>query len=520
MAMKKIGLLALYDLNSFSVRTLHSVLKKKGFDVESLFFKCENPNNTMTKPSEEEMNSLIMFIESKKYEIIGVSVRSSLFSVAGEIAMRLKKLGNPPLVVFGGIQSTLNPEKCLKYADVATIGEGEWAFSDVCKGTPLKKIKNIFYKSKGNIIKNKFGFLEEDLDKIPFPDFLDKSKYFFNEGKIRPMKTREYKTRYSLMTSRGCPFSCTYCCNSTLRKMCHGKYLRRRSVNNVIAELKIAKRNFPNILYVSFLDDVFTFDEKWVREFSIKYKREINLPFYCYTHSKMCREVVIRDLENAGLKNTTMGVQSFSEEIRKGCYERDEKNVDILKSAKILKKFGIHFALDIIMDNPLETEEDLKINLNWLLKIPAPFELHTHTLTYFPNTKISEDFLKQGLIKETDLEDKLEKGWQRWTPALDLKRDKLNLFYDCLYFLAKNRFRSKILIRRLQRSSYFRNNPDKLVKIIRVFSLDFLSLNWNSKLDKAKLLLSQGILALLHGEFRFLFLKIKQQIKDPDAINV
>jgi len=514
----KIGLISLYDLNSFAIRTLHSVLEKEGFQISSLFFKCENPNNTMDKPTEKELDVLVNFIDSNKYDIIGISVRSSICSLARDISIELKKLDKPPLIVWGGTQPTLNPEKCLQYADITVIGEGEKAFVEICKNEEFKGIKNIHYHLKNKIIKNGTGYVEGNLDNIPFPDYSDKDKYFLNGGKVVPLATKEYKTRYSLMTSRGCPFNCTYCCNSTLSQMCKGKYLRRRSVNNVINELKKAKKDFPNILFISFIDDVFTFDKEWLKEFSIKYKKEISLPFYCYTHSRMCDEEIIKCLKDAGLSITTMGVQSFSNRIRKS-YSRFEKNEQIIKILKLLKKHKIKFGLDIMMDNPLEEEEDLKKNLNYLLKIQPPFELHTHTLTYFPNTKLTEDFVKRGIIKREDVEDELEKGWKRFSLALDLNRNRLNLLYDCLYFLTKLRFRNEFLIRKIQKSKYFRENPEKLAKFIRFFSIDNLGLDWNSQRDRFKFFISRGLIALINGDFKFLFLKLKQQINNPEVIN-
>ncbi|GAG66375.1 unnamed protein product, partial [marine sediment metagenome] len=432
----------------------------------------------------------------------GISIRSLFFSLAKHISEKLKKINKPPLIVWGGIQPTLNPEKCLPWADIIVIGEGEKAFVEICKDKKFKGIKNIYYHLKNRVIRNDTGYVEENLDSIPFPDFSDKNKYLINENKLVPL-SEKYKTRYYLMTSKGCPFNCSYCCNSTLSKMCRGKYLRRRSVDNVISELKEAKKNCPNLLSISFVDDVFTFDKEWLKDFSPKYKKEINIPFFCFTHAKMCDEEIIKYLKFAGLSSVAMGVQSFSYRIKK-IYSRFEKNEQIIKVLKLLKKYKIEFTLDIIMDNPLEEEEDLKINLNCLLKIPSPFHLSTHTLTYFPNTALTDSFIEKGIIKKEDVEDEIEKGWGRWTPSLDLSRNKLNLFYDCLYFLTKLRFRSEFLIRKIQENKYFRENPKRLAKFLRFFSVDISSLDWDSRADKFKFLIFQGLTSLVKRDFKFL----------------
>jgi len=513
--MKKTALISLYDMNNFGLRTLFSVLDKAGAEVDLLFFKKGNLNSTMDKPLEKEIDFLINYIKAKEYKIVGIGTRSSIFSPAKEIALKLKKLEKPPVIVFGGVQTTLEPGKSLRYCDIACVGEGEKTILDICRGKKLKDIKNIFYKSKGNIIKNKVGVVECNLDKIPFPDFLDKNKYYFQDEKVIELKIKNYKTGYNLMTSRGCPFSCTYCCNNILRKIYNKPYLRRRSVENVIKELKEAKENFPSLLSVSFADDVFTFDKKWLKEFSIRYKEEINLPFFCYVHPKMCGEEEIKLLKEAGLSNANIGVQTFSKRIQK-IYNRSGENQDILKSVINLKKYKIPVTIDIIMDNPMENEDDLKETLDWLLKIPSPFILNTHTLTHFPRTELTEKFVKEGLIKKEDVEDELEKGWTRWAPSLDLRRDKLNLFYDCLYYLTKLRFRSKSMIRRIQKSRYFRRNPEKLANIIKPFSFDVLSLDWNSTKDRTKYLIFKGFSELRNRGVKALFLKMRRQAKTPD----
>lgn len=512
---KKTALISLCDVNNLGIRTLFSVLDKAEIDVDLLFFKKGNMNSTMAKPTEREIDFLVEFIKNKKYEIVGIGTRSSIFSLAKEIGIRLNKLEKKPLVVFGGVQATLDPEKSLKYCDAVCVGEGEKTILDICNGKQLKDIQNIWYNKNGKIIKNRVGLIERNLDSLPFPDFLDKNKYYFSGENVIKLNVQQYKTGYTSMTSRGCPFNCTYCCNHILRKIYDAPYLRRRSVGNVIEELKQAKENFPSLLSISFADDVFTYDKHWLKEFVIRYKKEINLPFFCYVHPKMCGENEIRLLRWAGLSDAIIGVQSFSEKTKK-LFNRSGENEEIVEAIKNLKKYKVPTTIDIIMDNPMETEEDLKETLDWLLKIPAPFNLNTHTLTHFPKTELTEKFVREGLIGEDHIEDELEQGWTRWSPSLDLRRDKLNLFYDCLYYLTKLRFRNKKLIMKIQRSKYFREHPEKLAKIIKPFSFDVLSLDWNSKTDRVKYLIYRGLKEIKDKGFKSLYLKIKRQRNTPD----
>lgn len=512
---KKTALISLCDMNNLGIRTIFSVLNNEGVDVDLLFFKKGNMNSTMQRPTEKEIDFLINWVKEKGYEVVGIGTRSSMFSLAKEIGIRLRKLKKKPLVIFGGVQPTLDPEKSLKYCDVVCIGEGEKTMLDISQGKKLKDIQNIWYNKNKKIIKNRVGITTKDLDVLPFPDFLDKNKYYFNGEQAIKLEVQKYKTGYTSITSRGCPFNCTYCCNHILRKIYDAPYLRRRSVENVIEELKQAKQNFPSLLSISFADDVFTYDKNWLREFVIRYKKEINLPFFCYVHPKMCGEHEIRLLKWAGLSDAIIGVQSFSEKTKK-LFNRSGENWEIVQAVKNLKKYKVPTTIDIIMDNPLEDESDLKQTLDWLLKIPPPFNLNTHTLTHFPKTELTEKFIEEGIIGEDLIEDELEQGWTRWSPSLDLRRDKLNLFYDCLFYLTKLKFRNADMIRRLQRKRYFRENPEKLAKLIKPFSVDVLSLDWNSKIDRTKYLIYRALKEIKDKGFKALILKVKRQRNTPD----
>ena len=513
-------LISFYDLNSFGVRTLHSALKREKIEVDSLFFKCQNPNNTEDKPTEEEKDLLVNFIIKKGYKVVGFSFRSFLFSLIAELSAKIKQHPNPPLIVFGGVQSTLNPSRCIKHSDVVVVGEGEQTLIDICSNKDLKDIENIYYKNGDEIIKNNITcVVEQDLDKIPFPDFSDEDKYFLNGSNIKPLETFRYKTKYSIMTSRGCPFGCSYCSNNYLRKLYTGKYVRRRSVDNVIKELIQAKESFPNLMGIAFWDDVFTFDKEWIKEFVVKYRREINLPFRCFIHPMNCDEDIIKMLSNAGLQSVEMGVQTFSDKIRKN-YLRSETTEQVLRACKILRFYGIKFSMDLIIDDPLQTEEDLKDNLDALLKIKPKFTVHPLTLTLFPETELANRYLEEDIISTNELEDNLGEGWTRWSPCLDAKRDKLNLLYDCLYYLSQSRYRSKYLIQKIQNSSYFRKNPEALARFLRFFSFELFSLDWNSRFDRYKFFISQGVLSVFKQPVKFTYLKVKQRFLDPEVLNL
>ncbi len=415
------------------------------------------------------------------------------------------------MIIWGGVQATLNPEKCISHCDVVCRGEGEKIISKICNGERLDKIGGIYYKKNGKIFKNEINYLvEEDLDKIPFPDNSYENWFIFENGKIIPLKKRDDKTSYIILTSRGCPFNCTYCSNNSLRKIYNGKYVRRRSVENVIKELEEAKRIHPNLRSIGFWDDVFSLDLEWIKEFSKEYKNKINLPFKCMVHPKFCTKEVIGELKSMGLQSVDMGIQTFSQKIKK-LYNRPETNEEIFRSLKILNKYDIEVFIDLIQGNPLEAEEDMKINLNCLLKMNPKFKINTYSLSYFPNTELTNNFLKKGIIKKEDVEDEIDTNTSRGTFIED-KNKGIAILYHSLYYLAQQPLRNKWLIRKLQQNKYLRKNPEKLKKFLRFFAGRYYPLNWNSKLDRGKFYVYQGIKLIRKKGLRYLIIKLKNRI--------
>ena len=436
----KVILVAFYDIDSFPVCTLHAVLKKGGFDVVSFFFKKLNANNTMTFPTKTEIDFFVSEIKKNQPLFVGMSVRSTHFKLAAELTQRIKAEVETP-VLWGGVHATIRPEQSIQHADIVCVGEGENAVAELAarlsRNESYEDISNLWIKKPHDIVRNEVRPLIQDLDRVPFPDFTDEDKYLLEDGQLKNYPAPSQKRTFWIMTSRGCPYSCSYCCNNILRKVYEGKgaYVRRRTVDNVIQELVEAKTRFPKLSFIAFEDDVFTMNLEWLKDFATKYKERIHLPFFCYGYPSTISESLLRVLKDAGATDMTLGIQTGSPEIRRGCYGRRESNEEILKAAQLLNKFGIRGSYDIILDSLIESEADQQMTFDLVASLPRPFQLHTHTLTHFPETDLTKLLLKKNLIEENDVEDQKQKSYQRWTPQLDLKREKGNLYWDNLYYL-------------------------------------------------------------------------------------
>lgn len=437
-------------------RLLHAVMEEKGFNVSSVFFR---ENYQSWAPIEDVERELVMQVMDKlKPDLVTFSLTSFFVNEAKELTQLIKAKYNVP-VLWGGIHPSLNPDKCLKYADMVCIGEGEGPLPELAesirKGENRTDIESIWFKKDGEIIKNGNRALVDDFDSLPAPDFSNKNMYFIVDNKLHEEfnPSPYYKYEYNVLTCRGCPFMCTYCSSHKTSKFGTGKRLRKRSVENVMKELRTALADFPKIRKIYFWDDVFPYDKVWLKEFAKHYIEEIGIPFFCYIHPTLIDDERVAMLKDMGVEDVAMGFQHGSVRIRKGYFERHESDEAIIKAAKLFQKYKIDIHYDMI-SSPFETEQDNIENVDLLLKMPKPFTLYMHTLTFFPGYKITERALKENFITEDQVvgedfrkeisaskKEVIENPWLCYISLMGKKVVPNNF----IHFMIKNKFHYKHL---------------------------------------------------------------------------
>jgi len=254
---------------------------------------------------------------------------------------------------------------------------------------------------------------------------------------------------YIIMTSRGCPYNCPYCINHFYRRLYHnkGKYVRRRSIANVIEELQIAKNKY-NTKLVVFNDDVFTADIEWLREFADRYINEIGLPFEAYIRIGTVDEESIALLCRMGCIALFYGIESGNREIRKNILHRNISNREIIKVSMLLKKYGIKSMAFNMLALPGETLnnmfETLQLNAKCRIDNPLSFIFQP-----FPRLDLTQFAVEKGFYKPETLNfnESLIDGnvMMLTTEAKQMRRFhylfvaavKLNLSNSCVRFLIK-----------------------------------------------------------------------------------
>jgi len=346
-------------------------------------------------PTRDELESVGRLIEDFGADIVGITVVTVVAEAAAVLTDFIRRRLQIP-VIWGGIEPTIEPEKSLRVADAVCVGEGEDALGEVMagldgNGTVPSDIANVWVRgSDGKIRENALRPLRQDLDALPPLDCSPEGK-FYVEGKnvVSGWSIAQLDGFYETMTARGCPFGCAYCCNAQLRKLYPGqRYVRRRSPGNVIDELVSAQKIVP-IEFISFQDDVFTFDREWLEEFARSYKKHVGLPFWCYAHALHTDFDSLKLLHDAGLRRVTLGIQSGSQRILKEVFNRPVPNRKVIESAEVLERLGLEYNFDVITNTPFETEQDCIETLDLLLSLPrVRFDFGLSKLSIYPNTEV------------------------------------------------------------------------------------------------------------------------------------
>ncbi len=347
-------------------------------------------------------------VEAFKPDLIAFSVVTYHYQQALYYAEQCKKVCPNAKIVFGGIHVSFVPEIVIAhdFIDYVVIGEGEPAFPEIIKhiqkGESSKPIVNTWYKTKDKeIIKGKQVGFVQDLDALPQYDFT------FWE-KLNPPKALPY---YPTMTSRGCPYNCTYCFNHFFRNIPEEKsnYVRRRSVKHVMDELTFYKKRY-NIQAIEFWDDIFIYDKKWLKEFLEAYKKEVAIPFKCYIHVNIFDEDIAMWLKDAGCRWVDFGIQHINEDYRKKYLKRNETNENIINALKLLKKYGIVSFADYIVAMPGDTIEYNEEARQFFLE-NMPDIIEPYWMSYHPKTEIIQKGFEHDILTDEIL-DSIQQGFR------------------------------------------------------------------------------------------------------------
>ena len=342
--------------------------------------------------------------ERERPDLLAFSVVTEDYTWACEVADQLKRrLGVP--VVFGGVHVSSVPHRVMEepVVDYAVVGEGERALVALADrlelGRPVDDVPNLCFRRDGRVVQNDLAPLMEDLDALPLPH----KELFYDQ---LPYLRRDYMT----MTSRGCPNRCTYCFNDSMRRLYRGKgrYVRRRSVDAVLAELVRALATWPKLERVQFYDDVFTTDRAWLEQLAPRYRDHVALPFWCSVNPRFVDRDVVRLLADMGCWEVQMGVQTINRRLRQEVLRRPEDVDQVRQAVELFRAAGVKVVLDNISGVPGETEAEVLESLSFYNSV-RPSRISDYYMRYYPATEVIDLALAAGALDPAAV-DELERG--------------------------------------------------------------------------------------------------------------
>jgi radical SAM superfamily enzyme YgiQ (UPF0313 family) len=463
---------------SLAVEFFSALLKSSGHAVDLAYDHRYFARTAVTLPALARAfdlrEMLVEQIVGGKPDMVGFSVMTSGYQWAIDMARRIKRACDVP-IIFGGVHVSSVPEVVMSEdaVDIVCVGEGERSFLsliDQFESYPDVDIPGIWIKYDGEIRRSEPNQMITDLDSLPFPD-----KSLFYE------KLPWLSRGYLIMTSRGCPYSCTFCSNDMLRRLLKGKgrYVRRRGVDNVIEEMTLARERFHPSRF-NILDDCFTADKAWLREFCARYEKDVSVPFIAVSHPTMVDDEVAAMLASARCAILLLGVQSASEATRREMLNRKETNEQIRAAVAACHHHGLKLSIDHIFGIPGEGVEEYRRALSFYNEI-RPDTINTYWLVYFPKTTIIEHALDAGILDPGDV-DLINHGELDIAMNIGLGgegRKKSNEFFNYAFLFSLIPFLPKRAIGFLIRRRMYLDNwnpPIALTLTLRVLSLMKLGL--------------------------------------------
>ncbi len=408
----KIGLVSSYTRPyALGLRYISSSLKAAGHDVVMIFMnaKHERSQSLFSQPLLDDLADRL-----RDCGLIGVSLMANSFLRACALTRGLRDAGLSAPIIWGGVHPTVAPDECLKIADAVCLGEGETPMLELAAslqaGRDPTHIAGLQFRAGsvfGNIetIRNAVGPLNERLDGLPFPDYELETHWVAERDKLAPAKPENLHgmlETFLMIASRGCPHHCTFCTNTALRNVHEGagRWVRLRSLDNVLAEMRQAVACFPTIRAFHIVDDLFfVHSDQDVEAFVDKYKVQIGLPLLMEASPNTVTDRKVHALAQAPVKRIILGIQSASDDTLRTIYKRPMPPQCVEKALDILAKYKTPTELHYITSNPYEPEANTVETMRFVASHHRHAEvIHVFPLVFFPGTPLFDRARQDGSL--------------------------------------------------------------------------------------------------------------------------
>lgn len=368
------------------ILSIAAVLEQNGIEVEIIDCYAD------PTPIEVTLDRIL----TKKPDIVGFSCTTSSF-LEGYRAAELLKQQRPAIVtVFGGAHAcTIGAPLLDSYPaiDYLVIGEGEQTLLELarsdCKN--IASIPGIAYRKDGVGTTTAQRELIDNLDDLPFPAYHLLPD--FPKRYTLPLFSFPKAPNTSIISSRGCPYSCSYCDRSVF-----ARGFRFNSPEYIIEHVEMLNRNY-GIRHVFFYDDLFTFDRKRVKHFcELKKQKQLSVGYNCIARLEHVDQELLELLKDSGCWQVNFGIESGDPEVVKKhrkFFELDE----VGRKLQMVKEAGMRVKGLFMVGLPGEDENAIRRTIDYALSLPLE-EINVTKFTPFPGAPVYKTIREHGEFDE------------------------------------------------------------------------------------------------------------------------
>ena len=345
-------------------------------------------------------------IQRRNPDIVGIANPfTSQVEHAIKVADIVKEIDSSILTVVGGPHGTVVPVEFLEAAknvDIVAIGEGEYTMLDIVGffegNKKIDDIQGIAHRMAGKVVLNSPREFNKNLDVLPYPAYhlVDMEKYL----NPKTIEYRSFKKRaLSMVTSRGCPFNCSFC--SVHLHM--GKTFRAHSVDYVVDHIEHLVNKY-HVKTIYFEDDNLTFDIQRFEAICDKII-ERDIKFQWETPNGVRADYLTLDLlkkmKKTGCQSVFVGVESGDQYVLDNIIGKSLRLKNVVKFAKMCKKIGLRTGAFYIIGLPGETKENMRNTVEFALMLKRKYDVGMHLLFATPSygTRLYDECKKNGYIR-------------------------------------------------------------------------------------------------------------------------
>jgi len=335
-------------------------------------------------------------LRQERPAFIGFSCTTSSFLDGARLARFAKKELPPIQTIFGGTHVSALKEHILesyREVDSIVVGEGEETLYELItsRGENLDQVRGLVYRDAAGPVFT--GYREKllELDSLPFPAY-EKLSGFPSTYKL-PIFNYPKVPNSSCISSRGCPYACSYCDRSVFKRS-----FRYNSAGYIYDHLCYLNNRF-GIRHVNFYDDQFTFNRQRIEDLCrLMINNPLAISFNCAVRGDHIDLDLLKLMKEAGCWMISLGIETGDEDL----LSRHRQNVNLHMLAdkiQLIHKAGIRIKGLLMMGLPGENEQSIQRSMKYVFSLPID-DLNISKFTPFPGSPLYEEIDKLGSFEE------------------------------------------------------------------------------------------------------------------------